>query len=305
VCVCVCILPNRMPFSIELTTNELLLRAAPILWLLFASGTADACAPVDVSTYASGQMLCAGTELSASGVTEVVRAGGYVDGAGGCSCTPRCECLTEQQDGVLDDAGRLLVTTQQDDTYEYPATYGIGCAAHLDGLPPFCSDPEQMWGGCITSFCFVNASACDFEHVRSTFMYNASLEVHMSYETCVYRPPSAPPPPSSPPPPPSSPPSPPCVCGWNWSSTHCFNMSGCPNVACDGWYLSWCVAAELPCRKPYANETTLVALESGWNYDDSAYDYMLNISGPDEPWFFCEDARYPPWAPPSPALPAR
>merc|ERR1740121_3503499 len=45
------------------------------------------------------------------------------------------------------------------ESFVFPSSWGIGCAAHDEGLEPYCSD-EAAPGWCFKEWCYVNPSSC-------------------------------------------------------------------------------------------------------------------------------------------------
>lgn len=70
-------------------------------------------------------------------------------------------------------------------TYLYPASYGSGCSAHDQGVPPFCAET----GGGVPSFCakhwcYVDKIQCFGGGVQESHLFG-DLILMYSYETCL------------------------------------------------------------------------------------------------------------------------
>ena len=65
----------------------------------------------------------------------------------------------------------------------YGPSYGIGCAAHDNGLAPFCDLDRESW--CNSPWCWVNASECapDFQPTPSSY-FEGRLGLTYSYLSC-------------------------------------------------------------------------------------------------------------------------
>uniref|UniRef100_A0A7S0P6J3 Uncharacterized protein n=1 Tax=Calcidiscus leptoporus TaxID=127549 RepID=A0A7S0P6J3_9EUKA len=76
---------------------------------------------------------------------------------------PPCTCLTQAEVTARFADGNYLVlgnsTARAEHaglSYNYPVTYGVGCAAHDAGFSPFCDSSATMWPTfCAQAWCYV------------------------------------------------------------------------------------------------------------------------------------------------------
>jgi len=120
--------------------------------------------------------------VAAAGACRMARA----DGVATCPCiNPYTHPSLQGTDGIAKHlSGNSLVRTIPgvDTEYIYPASFGTGCAAHDNNLPPSC-DRAQKPAWCTIEWCYVDPDNCDVTKVKSKYFPDVT-ELYFSYQTC-------------------------------------------------------------------------------------------------------------------------